>query len=308
MAILFAAFYIYDSFNERRPEGPTPWLFGVGLLLGYVSLVRYLDWIPLMTWIGLDLLRQKKFKGLVLVFLGFGLIASFNLLYDTLVTGNAFLTPAAHDARGNIQARLALQWEGLEVTAVRLLRVLYAFPPAVLLLLCLKQPRQSSRLKIYLALFTLNVSVYFVYAWAPGGPGPRYYSPYFPFLFLAVIEAYRLKREQSIARTGWRLAIACLIFCSVQYAAVQTLEIYRRRDLERTVATIPQAKKIILLETGTYNMDIPDLIRNPLDLWSAETLYLDYRDRAGIDDLLKRFPGHSVYSYRYPGSLRPGKE
>jgi hypothetical protein len=27
----------------------------VGLLLGYTSLVRYLDWIPMMAWIGFDL-------------------------------------------------------------------------------------------------------------------------------------------------------------------------------------------------------------------------------------------------------------
>jgi hypothetical protein len=86
------------------------------------------------------------------------------------------------------------------------------------------------------------------------------------------------------------------------------MEIYRRRDLERTVATIPEKQKVILLEGGTYKMELPDLVRNPLDLWGADTLYVDYRDRTGIAELLKRFPGHAVYRYRYPGSLKPWKE
>jgi hypothetical protein len=186
--------------------------------------------------------------------------------------------------------------------------VLYTFPPVVLLLLCLIRPRQSARLSVYLALFALNVSVYFLFAWAPAGPGARYYFPYFPFLFLAVVEVYRLMRAQTIGRIGWRVSMVCLILCSVGYAAVQTCQIYRRRDLERTVTMIPEKKKVILLESGTYKMEIPDLIRNPPDLWSADTLYLDYHDGGGINDLLKRFPGHNVYLYHYPGSLRPWKE
>jgi hypothetical protein len=52
-------------------------------------------------------------------------------------------------------------------------------------------------------------------------------------------------------------------------------------------------------------MKIPDLIRNPLDLWTAETLYLDNGDEVGIENLLARFPEHHVYLYRYPGSLTP---
>jgi hypothetical protein len=89
------------------------------------------------------------------------------------------------------------------------------------------------------------------------------------------------------------------------YGADQTHEIYKRRDLERAVATIPQKERIILLQSGTYEMEIPDLIRNPPDLWSAHTLYFAYGDGVGIANLLKRFPNHSVYIYRYPGSLKP---
>jgi hypothetical protein len=43
----------------------------------------------------------------------------------------------------------------------------------------------------------------------------------------------------------------------------------------------------------------------PPDLWSADTLYFAYNDGVGIASLLQRFPNHSVYVYRYPGSLTP---
>jgi hypothetical protein len=160
-------------------------------------------------------------------------------------------------------------------------------------------------LKKYLTLFALQVCLYFFYPWGVAGPGPRYYFPYFPFLVLAVIEMYRLSHDQWIGRTGWRLALTCLVVCSFIYGAGQTRDIYRRRDLERMVETIPQTKRIILLQSGTYKMEIPDLIRNPPDLWSADTLYFDYDDGVGIATLLKRFPEHRVYTYRYPGLLRP---
>jgi hypothetical protein len=122
-----------------------------------------------------------------------------------------------------------------------------------------------------------------------------------------VLEVYRLTREQRIGKLGWCTATACLVVCSFIYGDGQTRDIYRRRDLERMVATIPEKKKIILLESGTYKMEIPDLVRNPPDLWSADLLYFAYGGGVGIADLLQRFPEHSVYLYRYPGSLRPWK-
>ena len=306
MAFLFGAFVLYDSTLDEGPPERARWrLLTVGLLLGYCSLIRYLDWIPLMAWIAFDLLRRRKIKGLILLLLGFGLLASCHLLYNKLLTGSALLPPIVYAERGNLAGRIGLSWAGFEVTAIRLRRVLYAFPPAILLLLCLMRSCQSARLRAYLALFALNVCTYFIYAWTPAGPGPRYFFPYFPFLILAVVEVYRLNREQRIFKFGWRVAVACLIVCSFVYGAGQTREIYKRRDLERTVATIPQKKRIILLQSGTYEMDIPDLIRNPPDLWSADTLYFAYADGVGIADLLKRFPEHSVYTYRYPGLLRP---
>ena len=307
MAFLFSAFFLYDGTIERPPEHCRWRLLSVGLLLGYASLIRYIDWIPLLGWIAFDLLRQRKTKGLILVLLGFGLLASLHLFYNKLVTGNALTPPGVHFARGSVEVHFGFFLTGFETTAIRLRRVLYAFPPASLILLCLIRPCRSVRLKAYLTLFALNVIVYFLYAGGVAGPGPRYYFPYFPFLILAVVEVYRLTRSHKIARIGWPAAVASLVVCSFIYADGQTRDIYKRRDLERTVAAIPEKKKIILLESGTYKMEIPDLVRNPPDLWSADILYLAYGDGVGIADLLKRFPGHSVFLYRYPGSLRPWK-
>lgn len=307
MAFLFGAFFLYDDSLERPVERGRWRLLLVGLLLGYLSLIRYIDWIPLLGWIAFDLLRRRKFKGLVLVLLGFGLLASLHLIYNKLLTGNALMPPGVHFARGSSEVHFGFFTANLETTAIRLRRVLYAFPPAILLLLCLLRPCRSARLRTYLTLFALNVIIYFLYAGGVAGPGPRYYFPYFPFLVLAVVEVYRLTREQRIGKLGWRAALAALVLCSFIYADGQTRDIYRRRDLERAVATLPEKKKIILLESGTYKMEIPDLIRNPPDLWSADLLYFAYGDGAGISALLKLFPEHSVYLYRYPGALRPWK-
>jgi hypothetical protein len=194
---------------------------------------------------------------------------------------------------------------GIPTTAIRLKRVLYAFPPAALVLLCLIRPCRSARLNTYLTLFALTVCAYFFYPWGVAGPGPRYFFPYFPFLILAVVEVYRLTRTQRIGRIGWSVTLSCLVVCSFIYGAEQTSDIYKRLDLERTVASVPQKKKIILLQSGTYKMDIPDLIRNPPDLWTADTLFFAYDDDARLKELLARFPEHSVFAYRYPGQLHP---
>jgi hypothetical protein len=304
MLCLFGAFLIFDDASEKvSPKRFYPRLLLVGLLLGYCSLIRYLDWMPLMAWIGFDLLRRKQIKGLACVILGFALLAWVHLLYNKLITGNAFLPPAVHDSRGNEQARIAIWWSSFAITAIRLFRVLFTFPPVLLLLLALTRPWRSPRLSAFFTLFALNVGIYLLYSWTPAGPGPRYYLPYFPFLFLAVIEVYRLHRGENIAKFTWCVAMVCLALAGVVYSGIQALEIYRRRDLERTVADLPETKKIILVQTGVYKMEIRDLIRNPIDLWSADTVYLDYGDGVGIEKLFQRFPDHRVFAYRYPGAL-----
>jgi hypothetical protein len=306
MAFLFAAFFLYDNtFGDRQAE-PSHWrLLSVGLILGSCSLIRYLDWIPLMGWIAFGLLRQRKIKGLILVIVGFGLVASCHLIYNGVMTGNALLPPFAYAERANSSGSLGLSWMAFPTTAIRLRRVLYAFPPAALILLCLILRCHSARLKTYLTLFAFTVCTYFFYPWGVAGPGPRYFFPYFPFLILAVIEAYRLTRSQRVGKIGWYVALACLVICSFVYGAEQTSDIYKRLDLERTVARIPQKKRIILLETGTYKMDIPDLIRNPPNLWAADTLFFAYDDDPHLKELLARFPEHSVFAYKYPSQLDP---
>jgi hypothetical protein len=304
MAFLLGAFFLYDNTFGDRQSNPSHWrLLSIGLILGYCSLIRYLDWIPLMGWIAFNLLRERRIKGLILVLAGFGLVASCHLIYNRLLTGNAFLPPFAYAERANSSGSLGLSWMGFPTTAIRLRRVLYAFPPTALLLLCLIRPCRSSRLKTYLTLFALTVFTYFFYPWGVAGPGPRYFFPYFPFLILAVIEVYRLTRAHRMGKIAWYFALSCLIVCSFVYGADQTSDIYKRRDLERTVASIPQKKRIILLQSGTYKMDIPDLIRNPPDLWSADTLFFAYDDDSRLKELLDRFPEHSVFVYQYPSEL-----
>jgi hypothetical protein len=46
-------------------------------------------------------------------------------------------------------------------------------------------------MKMCLALFAMNVAVYFLYPDGIGGPGPRYFFAYFPFLVLAIADLYR---------------------------------------------------------------------------------------------------------------------
>ena len=63
MAFLMGAFVLYDdTLGRRQSKGSLGRLFLVGLLLGYWSLIRSLDWIPLTGWIAFDLLRRRKLK------------------------------------------------------------------------------------------------------------------------------------------------------------------------------------------------------------------------------------------------------
>src|SRR5437588_4151882 len=57
---VFAAFLLYDA-NERRASPSKVWLVLSGALLGYSALIRYIDWIPLALWIGVRLMRRKRF-------------------------------------------------------------------------------------------------------------------------------------------------------------------------------------------------------------------------------------------------------
>jgi hypothetical protein len=193
---VFAAFLLYDA-AENRPQSSKLWLFGAGALLGYSAMIRYIDWVPLALWIGVSLLRRKKFADLILFGIGFAVLAGGNLVYDALLSGNPFQVPAAVHRPAAIENRLMISWTGFVMTMVRLANLLWVFPPALLLVLLWKHYQASSKMKMYAALFSMNVAIYFLFPASVGGPGPRYFLAYFPFLMLAVVDLYKRMSHDS---------------------------------------------------------------------------------------------------------------
>ena len=304
---VFAAFLLYDA-HERRAQTSKLWLFIAGALLGYSTMIRYLDWVPLTAWIGVTLLRRKALPDLVVFAIGFGALASGNLLYDALLSGDPFQVPSAlrPASAANINDRLIISWNGFVVTIVRLANVLWAFPPVILLLVWWRRCQPSSKMKTFLGLFSMSVAIYFFYPASVGGPGPRYFFAYFPFLVLAVVELYRWICHDA-PRGAWHLwnfAILTLVVCSLVFTVNEAYTMYGRRDLERTVQQIKDGKNIVLLRTGTYKTAPGDLTRNPPVLSSADTLYFDWCDQSKRDALLKQFPGRNIFVYEYPGRLQ----
>ncbi|PYJ73784.1 MAG: hypothetical protein DME75_00665, partial [Verrucomicrobia bacterium] len=228
--------------------------------------------------------RRKALADLVVFAIGFGVLASGNLLYNALLSGDPFRVPSAlRPASGSINDRLMISWNGFVVTMVRLAKLLWAFPPAILLLIFWRRYQPSSKVKTCLALFSMGVAIYFFYPASVGGPGPRYFLAYFPFLVLAVVEFYRWICHDSppVGRRLWNFAIVSLIVCSVVFAVKEGYTMYWRRDLERTVLT-----------------------RNPPVLSSADSLYFSWCDQPERDALLKQFPGRNIFVYEYPGHLK----
>lgn len=302
---VFIAFLLYDS-SERHPQRPKLWLFAAGAFLGYSAMIRYLDWIPLALWIGVSLLRRRRLSDVMLFGIGFGLLASGNLVCDALLSGDPFQTPVMLHHSSGIGDRLTVSWTGFVATMVRVANLLWAFPP-VLLLVVLWRYQASSKIKMYVALFLMNIAIYFFYPTAIGGPGPRYFLAYFPFLVLAVVDLTDgiCHDSSPFARRFWKFAIICLVMCSVVFAAEEAYTMYWRRDLERMAQRLGSGKKIFLLKTGTYRTAAGDLTRNPPVLSSANTLYFKWCDEPERDALLKRFPGRAIFVYEYPGRLYP---
>ena len=297
-AFVFAAFLLYDA-AERRPRRSGLCLFGAGALLGYSSMIRYIDWIPLAAWIGVSLLHRKRFADLMLFLVGFGLLASGNLLYDTLLSGDPLQNLVAD--------RLEISWIGFVVTGIRLANLLWVFPPALLLVLLWRPYQAPPKVRMYLALFLINIAIYFFYTGAPGGPGPRYLLVYLPFLVLAVVDLYRWICHDGppAARHLWKFAIVSQIVCSLVFAAREGYTMYWRRDLERTTQRSGDGKKIFFLKSGTYMTGAADLTRNPPVLSSADSLYFLWCNQPERDALLRRFLGRKVFVYEYPGRVRP---
>ncbi len=302
---VFAAYVVYDSSEPRRRHSQAL-VFAAGLLLGFSALVRYVDWIPLGGWIGWRLLRQRSWRSLVALGIGFALPAAGNLVYDQLLSGNPLVTPTKLYGAPGLHNRLVASWQGFGVTLVRLGKLLYAFPPVALLFLLVRWIPVSPRQRLYLGLVLANLVIYFFYPAAPGGPGPRYLLATFPFLVLAVLQLYRSIRDHASAsvRRLWGFALGAQVGCSLIYGGVLTRRWYQYRDLERSVERLGSERKIVLLKSGAGEMDLGDLLRNPPVLAAAGTLYFAWDDRPGVNALLARFPGRKVYTYQYPGIVQ----
>ncbi len=303
---VFAAFVAYKT-AQQRPRWSRLLLFAAGALLGYSSMIRYIDWVPLAAWIGIGLVQRKMFAELTLFGVGFGLLASGNLLYDTLLLGDPLQTPTAvNSLPGDVADRLMISRTGFLVTSVRLVSLLWVFPLALLPVVLWGRYQGSTMAKMYLALFLMNIGIYFFYAGATGGPGPRYFIVYFPFLILAIVDLYgRICHDRAPGlRHLWKIALVLQIVGSLSFATNEACRSHRRRDLERTVRQAGDGKKIVLLRTGTYRSSgAGDLTRNPPVLSSASTLYFIWCRQPERDALLKRFPGRKVFVYEYPARL-----
>jgi hypothetical protein len=333
MVCLFGAFLVYDGASVRGattqsgemgvgqdPADQTRWrVFASGTLVGYVSLIRYVDWIPLALWIAYDLLRQpprrrvgapaRRVARLALFAVGFALVASGNLLYDALLSGHPFATPTALNGAAalSLHDQLVVSWRGFVVTGVRLGAVLYGFPPVMVLLA--RRYWRRSQFKVNAALFLMSAGVYFFYVGAIGGPGPRYLAAYFPFLVVATVDAWRrlYVEDAGRARRFWRYAIVAQILCSIVFAVIETRRVYERNDLARAVGRLAPGRKIVLLKTGPRGETWADFTRNPPALASADVLYFGWGDGdgVGLDRLIERFPDRRVFIYDYPGVIYP---
>jgi hypothetical protein len=300
---VFATYVIFES-RAQNSQSTSLRVFAAGAVLGFSALVRYIDWIPLGGWIAWRLLQQRRWRDLLLLGIGFTLPASGNLVYDSLLSGNPFVTPTALYGAPGWHNRLVVSWMGIVVTLARVWKLLYAFPPVLLLGLLWRRFPASPRLRVHLGLFLANLAIYFFYPAAVGGPGPRYLLAYFPFLVLAVVEVYRFIRDEGSPVTWrlWRFALGGQVVCSLIFASIETHLVSERLDLERSVEKLGGDQKIVLLKTGANDMDLGDLLRNPPVLSSADTLYLAWDDGGpGLRELLARFPGRKVYTYQYSG-------
>jgi hypothetical protein len=306
---LFAAFLTFDA-AERCARHARLWLFFTGALLGYSSMIRYIDWFPLGAWIGISLLRRRGFVDLVVFAVAFLLLAAGNLPYDMVLSGYPFRPPAAlsdPSGMGGMADRLAVSPFGFVQTGVRLANLIWIFPPALLLVLFWRRYRPTFQIKMYIVLFLMNIGIYFFYPAAGGGPGPRYLLACFPFLVLAVVDLYRWICDEGSARTRklWRLGMISLVVGNLTFAGLEGYTMYWRRDLERTVQQVRGSKNIFFLKTGTFRTDADDLTRNPPKLSAAENLYSNWCDRPTRDAFVRRFPGRKVFVYEYPGHLWP---
>lgn len=303
---IFAAFLAYER-GRRTDAAPALWILLSGLSLGASTLMRYTDWIPLAVWIAFTLVRGRRYRDLTTFTGTVILCGAGNLAWGWLLSGQPFVAPTHLGGDIGDHDRLGVTWAGVGITAARLALVFWVFPPVVLIIGYWRRLRAAAADLTPLWLFLANAAVYYLFAAAVAGPGPRYFFSYFPFLVIAVVQVYvRFIRDGSVVdRRWWHVVLAAQVAGSAIFVARETYTLYYRRDLERTLAAAPAAgsRRAVLLSTGTYHTDAMDLTRNPPDLASAETLYLAHCDPAQVESLMQQLPGRERFLYAYPGRL-----
>ena len=304
---VFSAFLAYERSRQPSPHRRL-WLTLAGGVLGASALMRYTDWVPLALWIVFIEARERRYRDGLVCIASLVLVAGGNLAWGWILSGQPFVAPTHLGGDIGDHDRLTVSLEGVAITAGRLALVLWVFPPVVLLARYWARLSSAGADITLLALFLANAAVYYFFAAAVGGPGPRYFFSYFPFLVVAVLDVYRrfIRDGGVVDRRWWHAVLVAQVVGSAIFVAREAYTLYGRRDLERTLAARWDAgasRDIIVLTTGTYHTDAMDLTRNPPSLASAHHLYLSHCASPDIDALRERFPERDVYAYAYPGRL-----
>ncbi len=335
---VFAAFLAFErARNQNAPRAK--WLVISVSLLGFSTLIRYTDWVPLGIWMAFVLFRSRHLRSMVIGGLVFACLAAGNLAYVWVLSGQIFAVPTHLGGSTGDHDRLDLSLNGILFTLARLAMLGWVFPPVLLLVrgwldargrqgssqsaiaatdegdreakteTDWLQPSLRRDARLHLALFCAIVAVYALFGAAPAGPGPRYFLPYFPFLVAAVVSLHqRLVVNNGRGRALWRALIVAQVVGSAIFIARETYTLNGRRDVERTmdaarVSSNTAQASAVLLRTGTYHTDARDLTMNPPGLDAAKTLYFS---NCGIDDvaaLQAQFPNRKWFTYSYPGQL-----
>lgn len=334
---IFAAFLAFERARAEPGGRATPWLVLSAALLGFSTLIRYTDWIPLGVWMAYVLFRERRLRSLVVGGAVFASVAAGNLAYAWVLSGRLFAVPTHLGGSTGDHDRLDVSWNGILFTFARLAMLCWVFPPVLLLLHRWREARQGEASgdaqiarasvdprgvaralaalhrpsdALHIVLFGAIVAVYALFGAAPAGPGPRYFLPYFPFLVAAVVAAHQgLVASRGRGRALWRALIVAQVVGSTIFIARETYTLNGRRDVERTIdaarlssdAAQPSA---VVLQTGTYHTDARDLTMNPPALDAAKTLFFSNCGISDVASLRAQFANRRWFTYSYPDDLR----
>ena len=304
MLFIFAAYFLYVSSVESKNIRLN--IFFVGLLLGFSFLIRWTDFIPLGIWIFYDLYKRKKLKNILYLCIGFVIFASVQLLHNYYISGDITMTPLSIYGAKGLHDKMFMSFKGIWISIQRLGELILVFPPLILAAFINKKQYSILKTKPYILLLIGIFLVYYFYIASLGySYGPRYLLSYFPFVLLLVIN---LKTTLNISSDNvrnivYKTSLILLILVSISFTIYSYYEIYLRKDLFRSIDTISDEKKIILLKSGTYKMSPQDLTRNYPNFYDNKTLIFVYNYSPSINELRKLFIGYNIYIYEYPSKI-----